>query len=67
MKRNGPDEYDRPWLILCEGDGDRRFLQALLKSHAIETARMWLRSHEHRAEMREYRRVYESARLKQMG
>src|SRR5437588_9992201 len=36
MRRVPPDEFDRPWLVLCEGEGDRCCLLALLKHLGIE-------------------------------
>jgi hypothetical protein len=30
MRRAAPTEYARPWLILCEGESDKRFLQGLI-------------------------------------
>ena len=35
MRRIPPDTFDRPWLILCEGDGDRRFFNHLIGAHDI--------------------------------
>src|ERR1700688_5144443 len=35
MRRIPPETFDRPWLLLCEGDGDRRFFDRLIKQHNI--------------------------------
>ncbi len=39
MRRIDPDTFDRQWLILCEGDGDRRFFNHLIEVHGIGNGR----------------------------
>lgn len=40
MSRWKPEgQYDRPWLILCEGESDRLFFQALIETRGIDPNR----------------------------
>jgi hypothetical protein len=36
MRRRPENQFDQPWLILCEGPSDRRFLQDLIAAWGIE-------------------------------
>ena len=35
MRRVSANTFDRPWLLLCEGESDKRFLDRLLEARAI--------------------------------
>ena len=39
MRRIGPNTFDRPWLILCEGISDKRFFNHLIEAHDIGNGR----------------------------